>query len=157
MPEVPLNDEVSGTFHVLPEAGVPKDAHLTADNALSIAANVTHFTLDDYDRPDAAHITVLFGERGFYISFDMRYNSAIVADIVTSAREFLEVTRHAGDTGFTRVLVANLHIVVEPLAKAQLLLHPENDLLASRRHGYLRGRYNKQSRHSAVDDASRLC
>lgn len=155
-PEIRLNDEVNGTFHVHPESAVSEGTLVNAENALAIARNVTHFTLDDHDRPDAAHITILLGENGFYIDFDMRYNSAIVAEIVTSAREFLEIARHAVATGLTRAFIANLHISVESLAKAQLLLHPDSALLVSRRHGYLRSQYNLHSRHSVDQRFARL-
>lgn len=147
---VQLNDEVNGIFHVRPEAALPEGVLLSAENALDIAANVVHFELDDHDQPDAAHVTVLLGERGFYITFDMRYNSALVAGLVVRAREFLTIARYAETTGSVHALIANLHIAVEALAKARLVLHPDNEILVSRNHGFLRARFN---RHSKGDDA----
>jgi HEPN domain-containing protein len=150
-PEIRLNDEVNGIFHVHPEAALPEGITLSAENALAIAAHVVSFQLTDDDRPDAAHITVLIGDGGFYIDFDMRYNASVVAELVIGAREFLETARHAQTIGRSRAFIANLHIAVELLAKAHLLLHPDNEILTSRKHGFLRRRYNLHSHRGGTE------
>ena len=70
-PEVRLNEEVNGTFHVRPEAVLPEGMVVDAKNAVDIAPNVVYFEPDDHDRPNGAHITVLFSDKGFFIAFDM--------------------------------------------------------------------------------------
>jgi len=149
--EVRLNDEVNGIFSVGPSSGIPEGTQVAAANAQQIASNLTGFEMEIDDRPNAAHVTALFGENWYFFVFDFRYNAAVIADLITIAREFMETARETAKSKRMRAFVANLHVAVESLAKARLVVHSDNSTLESKKHGYLKGRYNLHSKHNDAD------
>lgn len=149
--QVRLNDEVNGIFSVGPSSGIPEGTQLTAANAQLIAENLAGFEMEMDDRPNAAHVTALFGENWYFFVFDFRYNAAVIADLITIAREFIETAREAAKSRRMRSFVANLHVAIELLAKARLVVHSDNSMLESTKHGHLKSRYNLHTKHNDAD------
>jgi HEPN domain-containing protein len=148
--EVRLNDEINGTFHVDEASPIPEGTTVDATNFHTVAATVRAFELAD-DRPNAGHITLLHHADGYYIDFDLRYNAQAVADHIVVAREFLETARESCERGRLRATIANLHVATELLAKAHLLLHPDDAVMTARTHGFLRARYNLHSHRGGTE------
>jgi HEPN domain-containing protein len=97
--------------------------------------------LTDID-PDAAHVTLVRRPNGWLISFDFRYNAATAKQTLTAAREFLVAAELSLEDGRTRAFADELHSATELMAKALLMLVPDEKYLTSNNHKFFAARFN---------------
>ena len=76
----------------------------------------------EVDELNAGHFTLLWNDNGWFCSFDFRSGRAMSANLLDSAREFLETAQYARDQGNARACVDNLFSACELACKARLIL-----------------------------------
>lgn len=92
--------------------------------------------------PDAAHITIIKFGNCWVFTFDCRYNKAKVSKHLAVAKEFIELARFAFNNKHWSAFVDVCYSAIELLAKAELMLMPLKEIIETRRHEVIRGKYN---------------
>lgn len=144
--ETRFNEEVKGEMKLRAnrtvEAGQP-----VYDTDI---AEIAGFNLVGGDT-NAGHITLLLVQDNWHISFDFRYNAALVRDTVDAGSEFLVTAREALTNGRMRSVVENLFGATELMSKAYILMLPGDRILKNHKHGFIAARFNAQARYKHVD------
>jgi uncharacterized protein (UPF0332 family) len=141
-PEVRLNEEVLAAAYLRDGASPPAGVGGSV-SIMEALADIEELGLGPDDHPNAGHITMVMTSRGWSIWFDLRYNGARVVELVGSAEQFYEAADRSLAARLFRPFIADLFSAVELLAKARLLLHPDERLLETRRHGFTHSEFNK--------------
>jgi uncharacterized protein (UPF0332 family) len=148
-PQVRLNDEVTAVFTATLPGATPDSIGQTVP--LSSLEDITGVQLSADDE-NAAHITLLIHRGKWFISFDLRYNRGRILEYLATVDEFLATARDAVQNERFRPFVDNLLGAVEHLARALLLVHPDEDLLKrDSSHNFVQTRFNQQSHFGNVD------
>ncbi len=116
-----------------------------------IAPEIESFHLQDDDRPNAGHISMVRNGTGWFVSFDLRYNAVRIAEVVLAAQEFLDSDAANLSAQRLRAFVNELFCAVELLAKARLLVHPDERVLASKKHSFTISNFNLHAKWGNVD------
>jgi uncharacterized protein (UPF0332 family) len=140
--EVRLNEEVHGVIVLRPESSLSPGVEVPVSRFERIAAEVQSFRLQDEDRPNAAHLTLVRNGAGWFVTFDFRYNSARIAEHLTAAREFISSAAANLAASRLRPFVNDLFGAVELMAKARLMVHPDERILRSKKHSFTMSNYN---------------
>lgn len=149
--QVRFDHEVNGVFRLAPDSDASDDELISPLNFHEIADSVVAFELGEDDSPNAGHITLLRHREGFYITFDLNYNTERIADHVQVAREYLDVAKLSFDKGLLRGFTSNLYHAVELLAKSSLFRLGHKGLIKSKTHSLVRSQYNLHSRSGITD------
>jgi uncharacterized protein (UPF0332 family) len=147
--EVRLNEEVCGAVQL--REGHPVNIEVGAVVDFDkMAPWVAGFDLPDDDRPNAGHLTLVKNGPGWFCTFDFRYNAARTAEHVQTAREFLASAKSDHEAKRLRSFSANLFTAVELLAKARLMVHPDENLLRTKSHKYTISNFNRETHYGNV-------
>jgi uncharacterized protein (UPF0332 family) len=149
--EIRLNEEVEVAIGVADGSPLSSGDVGTVRDFSSLYPFITSFDLGPDDRPNAGHITLIKNGTGWFAAFDLRYNAQRIAEHVNTAREFLDAAKAALVADRVRVFCADGFTAVELLAKARLLMHPDERLLKSKKHNFVISNYNLQARRGNVD------
>jgi uncharacterized protein (UPF0332 family) len=147
-PEVRLNDEVRGIARAISAQPVPANELVSYHDVDSLV----DFSLEADDDENAGHITAIALPAGWAVLFDTRYNAKHVAEHRASAAEFRTSAADALARGHLRAFAEVAYAAVELLAKAELLNHPDERLLVSKRHGYVSSLYNQHVKLGNADE-----
>jgi len=100
-------------------------------------------TLTEEDDPDCAHATLIRISNSWIIAFDFRYNKALSAKHMETAKQFYESAEFAFNQRNWAPFVDNLFSAAELIAKATLLLMPDSKFRNKAKHGGIQVRYNR--------------
>ncbi len=145
-PEVRLNEEVKAVFKARATRPLEKGEMLTSADF----DNIEGIELTDLD-PNAGHLTMLLHRGAWHLVFDFRYNAARISEHIDAAREFLDCSAYCLEKGHLRSLVENLFSATELMAKGQLLMLPDENMLTTRKHSIVSGKYNWWGRLGNTD------
>jgi hypothetical protein len=146
---VRLNEEVKGVALVRATKAVNAGDPISG----SEIANFEAFELTDED-PNAGHITAIAaGDGAWHLSFNFRYNTARIEQLVAVANEFLAAARFSLSENRGHAFIDNLFSAVELMAKAWLIDMPDDKLLNAKTHGTIKARFNKHSQWGRTDRA----
>lgn len=149
-PVIRLNQELRGIYKVRPRDGVtglkPGDQlHLPAIDSIEDVA------LTEAEA-NAAHLTVLFGPGGTFLSFDFRYNAGRIRTTLDRSHEFLDSAASALRRHHYAAFWDHLFTGVELLSKALLLALPDVTLIRKPHHGRVRAGLNDFRRRGNIPD-----
>jgi uncharacterized protein (UPF0332 family) len=148
--EIRLNEEVRGAISLRPGSPIPLDVEYPIAAFPEVAPYVVSFDLADGDRPNAAHITLIKGRRGWFVQFDFRYNAARIREYILSAYEFFVSARSDFEAERMRPFSASMFCAVELIAKARLIVHPDANVLRAKRHKVTISNYNRLAQQGNV-------
>lgn len=149
--EVRLNEEVRGLFFVKEDAKVGPGVEVAVADFATIASEVVNLELEDDDRPNAGHLTMIRNGPGWFVTFDLRYNAARIAEHLAAIDEFLNGAQADLSERRMRGFVNDLFVAAELMAKARLLVHPDERLLGSKKHSFTISAYNLFARQGNTD------
>jgi uncharacterized protein (UPF0332 family) len=95
------------------------------------------------EHANAGHLTTIVNKGVWYLLFDFRYNAARIARHFDVARQFLAAARSSFANEHLQASVDNLFACVELAAKSYLLMLPDENVLQSRRHGFVATNFNR--------------
>lgn len=147
--EIRLNDEVRAIMLAKPlvnTASLTKGMPIYWDQLGPIEA--IELTTAD---ANAAHITLVLARGGWLVSFDFRYNAAIIGDLLEGAHQFLEAAKSAEHRKHYRSCMENLFAAAELTARARLTLMPDSKILHGANHRHIHAGINSQARLGNVD------
>lgn len=139
-PVVRLNDEVKLVVKVPPLAKPYRFGDLVK------WSEVTEIALGP-DDVNAGHMTVIRNGGEWLLAFDFRYNAEKANDCLDVAKEFLETAKQALEHGRLRPFAENLFGAAELAVKAKLLTMPDEEILKTKKHGLVAGKYNRWVKH----------
>jgi hypothetical protein len=145
---VRLNEEIKALLKVKLDRDVTK-----GDPALwSDLKDIQDLELGSTDA-NAGHLTVIRSGPGWFLAFDFRYNANRANDLLDAAREFAKTAEEAWLAERLRAFAENLFAAVELAVKATLLTLPDEDLLKTKRHGVISGKYNRWAKVGNAEKA----
>lgn len=137
-PMVRLNEEIKALLTVKVDRVVqPGDPVVWSD------LNDIHDIQLSAADPNAGHITIVKSGRGWQSVFDSRYNAERANECLDAAQEFFSTASEALQAGRLRAFAENLFGATELAVKAKLLTVPDEQILKSRKHGIIAGKYNR--------------
>jgi uncharacterized protein (UPF0332 family) len=95
------------------------------------------------DDENAGHMTLIRDRNRWLLSFDFRYNAERANDCLDAAREFLGAARDSLQANRLRVFAETLFGATELAVKAKLLTMPDPEILKTKKHGMVAGKYNR--------------
>lgn len=157
-PETPVS-----SAQILLRSGQPPEVRLNNEVALLARAKVNRpldagddVFAEDIDRiegyellpddSDAAHITLLAQQDGCLAIFSFTAHAGPQVEHLEAAREFVDGAREALAAGRLRLFAETAWSASELLIKAELHVLPDADLVANRRHSFLRHAYGVWAR-----------
>ena len=138
--EIRLNQEVKGKL----EARIRR--------TVEVGEPVTEADIDQprwiepIGDPNAAHLTLLRLRGKYWIFFDFRYNKELAGAHLDRAAEFLAAAEADYGNGRLNACVESLWSGVDLCAKAFLMTLPDPETLRSKKHSYIKRRFNAVGR-----------
>jgi hypothetical protein len=148
-PIIRLNGEVHSIFKM--KATKPVTAGEIVD--LNDFSSVEGMILGD-EFPNAGHLTTLLHKNIWYIIFDFQYNAAHIETQLSSADQFLKVSRFSVESNLPIPAIDNLYDSVQLMAKCFLLTSPDKKVLEASSHGFIETNYNLQGKYGNVSTTS---
>jgi uncharacterized protein (UPF0332 family) len=147
---VNINSEVRGVFSIRTAEG---QKGLTPGQLLDPTElqGINEVTLTA-DEPNCGHLTVMFQRAGYFLSFDFRYNAARIEQLMIRAQEFLSAASGSLRAKQYSAVVENLFAAVELLAKATLMIHPDERVLASTNHRFVHSEINRYRKQGNIPE-----
>lgn len=143
---VRLNDEVRARLLVR----VTRDVERGTAVQYGDYDHVQAIELTD-DDPNAAHVTIARVKDQWAITFDFRYNAELVSQTLAAASEFLEIAELALARKHLRAFMENLFAAAELVAKSWLLMTPDERVMNTKKHPFIKARINKEAKLGNVD------
>lgn len=149
--EIRLNEEVRGVFVLRADSSIEEGTDVSVADFATIAADVHNFVLEHHDRPNCGHMTMILNGSQWFITFDLRYNAARIADHLAAIKEFLHSAEENLRQERLRAFANDLFIAVELMAKSRLMVHPDERLLISRKHTFTISEFNRFAKQGNAD------
>ena len=150
--QVRFNDEVRGVAQIKAKRSIKAGEPVLASDIDKIIR--TDLTEED---PNSAHLTAIHCGGRWFISFDFRYNATLIKEHLRVAKQFLAVANWGFNEGYLNAAVENLFACVELVAKSILLLSPDRRVIKSRKHNFIKTRFNLEyGRQFEVAEAVKL-
>ena len=112
--------------------------------------SIDDILLTDED-PNAGHLTMMLFKGRWIIAFDFRHNAMRIAETIRAAREFLDSATFALERHHTRSFADTLFSATELMAKGNLLMIPDENLLKSKKHTYISSKFNLSGKWGHTD------
>jgi HEPN domain-containing protein len=146
---VRLNEEVCGVFTL----NLPEGQGLVPGQTLTLPELFKHQIRDmalTMAEANCGHFTLVFLGTGYFLTFDFRYNAGRIEQLLVRAEEFLEAATSALRRKRYSAFVENLFAAVELLAKATLMIHPDERVLTNKKHDFVRTEINRYRKHGNI-------
>ena len=140
-----INDEVQAEIVLKP--GVDS----TADSFSPSANEVITFKLCEPELMNCGHVTLIYLNEGYKLTFDFQYNSQICKDHLKVAEQFLNTSLYALENSYTFSFIDNSFSAIELLAKTNLLLEANQNVVGKTNHNTIKQAFNNRLRDSELD------
>jgi hypothetical protein len=140
-----LNEEVAA------EIVLKKGVDTSAEGFWPTTDQVEHLKLHEKDLLNCGHSTIVLFKNGFLISFDFHYNKQASQEHLRVAQEFLNISNHALEHNMVFAFIDNSFSAVELLAKVNLLLEANKDVLNKTTHKTIKSAYNLRYRNAVTE------
>lgn len=140
-PVVRLNEETKIIAEVKLKKGIKKDkGEAILQNEIE---RLEGLRLIDEEEPEYAHVSMVRFKDHWLLGFDFRYNKKLAREHFKTAKEFYDLAQNAYQKKLEAPFIDNLFSCIELLARAELLLIPDEKFKKKATHKAIQIKYNK--------------
>lgn len=147
-PEIRLNDECKIVVEI---DGEEYKKVMNESNHSLDTKKIKKIRLDDSEDGNCGHICFFILGDSLLSTYDFRYNKKIVVEHLGRAKEFIDTAEFALEKELFGAFVDNLYSASELIAKADLLLAPDKEILTSKSHKSIISKTNRNKNLSNLD------
>jgi hypothetical protein len=144
-PLIRFNNEVSADLKLKPGTDT------TIENFWPSRQDILGVKLKEGEFENCGHITMIRLADTFQLTFDFIYNKKDGADNLKAASEFLATAKFALDNNLTAAFIDNAFSACELLAKTNLLLETNKQVMGKTTHKAIKTAFNIRHRNSTDD------